>query len=119
MAYCPLGMWSNTFVFGRLPGLRKLRSGAEIQADDKMVFDVTAFEAKPGRRKFPSRSKMSGPLRKMMGHNFVLLDRTITTGNVQTSSTSPRTRRGMIMFHPGPGMCWHTLNYLGLTKQKS
>jgi azurin len=56
-----------------------------IQADDKMRYDVTAFDASP-RQKISVTIKNIGTTPKFsMGHNFVLLDRTINTGNVQAS----------------------------------
>jgi azurin len=56
----------------------------EIQADDKMRFDVTAFEAKPGQKVSVTIKNVGTTPKFSMGHNFVLLDRTVNTGNVQT-----------------------------------
>src|SRR6476469_6274499 len=54
-----------------------------IQADDKMRYDVTVFDASPGQ-KISVTIKTSGTTPNFsMGHNFVLLDRIITTGNIQ------------------------------------
>src|SRR3954471_11781011 len=55
----------------------------EIQADDKMRYDVTAFEAKPGQKISVTFKNVGTAPKQSMGHNFVLLDRTITTVNVQ------------------------------------
>ncbi len=53
-----------------------------IQANDKMRFDVAAFEAKP-RQKLSVTIKNVGTTPKLsMGHNFVMLDRTVNVQNV-------------------------------------
>jgi len=55
----------------------------EIQADDKMRYDVTAFDAQPGQKISVTFKNVGTSPKASMGHNFVLLDRTVTTGNVQ------------------------------------
>jgi azurin len=64
----------------------------EVQADDKMRFDVTAFEAKPGQ-KISITLKNTGTTPKLsMGHNLVVLDRGVNEQNVtkflDTASTA-------------------------------
>ena len=54
-----------------------------IQADDKMRFDVTAFDAKPGQKISLTLKNVGTTPKFSMGHNFLLLDRTVNTGNVQ------------------------------------
>jgi azurin len=54
-----------------------------IQADDKMRYDVTAFEAKPGQKIMVTIKNIGTTPKFSMGHNFVLLDRMVNTGNVQ------------------------------------
>lgn len=54
-----------------------------IQADDKMRFDVTAFDAKPGQKIAVTIKNVGTTPKFSMGHNFVLLDHSINTGNVQ------------------------------------
>ena len=54
-----------------------------IQADDKMRFDVTAFDAKPGQKISLTLKNVGTTPKFSMGHNFILLDRTVNTGNVQ------------------------------------
>jgi len=56
-----------------------------IQADDKMRFDVTAFDAAPGQKISVTIKNVGTTPKFSMGHNFVLLDRTINTGNVQSA----------------------------------
>jgi len=54
----------------------------EVQADDKMKFDVTAFEARRGQ-KIAITLKNTGTTPKLsMGHNLVVLDRGVTEQNV-------------------------------------
>jgi azurin len=56
-----------------------------IQADDKMRFDLTAFDVKPGQKVAVTIKNIGTTPKFSMGHNFVLLDRTITAANVQAS----------------------------------
>ena len=56
-----------------------------IQADDKMRYDVTAFDASPGQKVSVTIKNVGTTPKFSMGHNFVMLDRTINTGNVQAS----------------------------------
>ena len=56
-----------------------------IQADDKMRFDVTAFEVKPGQKVAVTIKNVGTTPKFSMGHNFVLLDRTVTAANVQSA----------------------------------
>ncbi|MEP6708721.1 MAG: hypothetical protein ABJB32_01150, partial [Verrucomicrobiota bacterium] len=55
----------------------------QINADDKMKFDVTAFEAKPGQKISVTLKNVGTTPKFSMGHNFIMLDRTVNTGNVQ------------------------------------
>jgi len=57
----------------------------KIQADDKMRFDITAFDASPGQKVSVTITNIGTTPKFSMGHNFVLLNRTIDTGNVQAS----------------------------------
>jgi len=56
-----------------------------IQADDKMRYDVTAFEASPGQKISVTIKNIGTTPKFSMGHNFVLLDRIINTGNIQSA----------------------------------
>jgi azurin len=56
-----------------------------IQADDKMRFDVTAFDVAPGQKVAVTIKNIGTTPKFSMGHNFVLLDRAINAGNVQTA----------------------------------
>lgn len=54
----------------------------EVQADDTMKFDVTAFDATPGQ-KISITLKNTGTTPKLsMGHNLVVLDRAVNEQNV-------------------------------------
>jgi len=57
----------------------------QIQADDKMRYDVTAFDVSPGQKVSLTITNIGTTPKFSMGHNFVLLDRAINTGNVQAS----------------------------------
>ena len=56
-----------------------------IQADDKMRYDVTAFDASPGQKIAVTIKNIGTTPKFSMGHNFVLLDRRINTGNIQSA----------------------------------
>lgn len=55
----------------------------QINADDKMKFDLTAFEVKPGQKVSVTLTNVGTTPKFSMGHNFVLLDRIVNTTNVQ------------------------------------
>jgi azurin len=54
----------------------------QIQADDKMRYDVTAFEAKPGQKIAVTLKNVGTTPKFSMGHNFVMLDRSVNIQNV-------------------------------------
>jgi azurin len=56
-----------------------------VQADDKMRYDFTAFDASPGQKISVTIKNIGTTPKFSMGHNFVLLDRTINTGNIQSA----------------------------------
>jgi len=56
-----------------------------IQADDKMRYDVTAFDASPGQKIAVTIKNIGTTPKFSMGHNFVMLDRIINTGNIQSA----------------------------------
>jgi azurin len=49
----------------------------QIKADDKMKYDVTAFEAKPGQKVSVTLTNVGTTPKFSMGHNFVVLDRNV------------------------------------------
>ena len=53
-----------------------------VQADDKMRFDVTAFEVKPGQKVSVTFKNVGTTPKFSMGHNFVVLDRSVNEQNV-------------------------------------
>ena len=53
-----------------------------IEANDKMKYDVTAIEAKPGQQVVVTLKNVGTTPKFSMGHNFVMLDRTINEQNV-------------------------------------
>ena len=55
----------------------------EIHADDKMRFDLTAFDAKPGQKIAVTITNVGTTPKFSMGHNFVILNRTVNEQNVQ------------------------------------
>ena len=56
-----------------------------VQADDKMRYDLTAFEVTPGQKVVVTFKNIGTTPKFSMGHNFVVLDRTINTGNIQSA----------------------------------
>ena len=53
-----------------------------VQADDKMRFDVTAFEVQRGQKVKITLKNIGTTPKFSMGHNLVMLDKTVTTSNV-------------------------------------
>lgn len=60
-----------------------------VQADDKMRFDVTAFEARPGQRIQITFKNIGTTPKFSMGHNLVVLDKQITEQNIQAKFLDP------------------------------
>ena len=56
-----------------------------VQADDKMRYDFTAFDVSPGQKVIVTFKNIGTTPKASMGHNFVVLDRTITTANIQST----------------------------------
>lgn len=54
----------------------------QIQADDHMRFDVTAFEATPGQKITVTLKNVGTTPKLSMGHNFIMLDRSVNEQNV-------------------------------------
>ena len=55
-----------------------------VNADDKMKYDLTAFEVAPGQKVIVTFKNAGTTPKFSMGHNFVLLDHSVNAGNVQT-----------------------------------
>ncbi len=53
----------------------------QINADDKMKYDVTAFDAKPGQKIAVTLKNIGTTPKFSMGHNFVVLDRNVNVQN--------------------------------------
>jgi len=54
----------------------------QIQADDKMRYDVTAFEVQRGQKVAVTLKNVGTTPKFSMGHNFLLLDKTVNEQNV-------------------------------------
>jgi azurin len=79
---CGAVMW---FVTGCSHAPEAPPKEVTIQADDKMRYDLTAFDASPGQKISVTIKNVGTTPKYSMGHNFVLLDRTINPGNVQSA----------------------------------
>ena len=60
-----------------------------VQADDKMRFDMTAFEARPGQRIQITLKNIGTTPKFSMGHNLVVLDKQVTEQNIQAKFLDP------------------------------
>jgi azurin len=60
-----------------------------VQADDKMRFDVTAFDASPGQKIKITIKNIGTTPKFSMGHNLVVLDKQITEQNIQAKFLDP------------------------------
>jgi azurin len=54
----------------------------ELHVDDKIKFDVGSFEAKPGQKISVTFKNVGNTPKFSMGHNFVLLDKSVNEQNV-------------------------------------
>ena len=61
----------------------------KVQADDKMRFDVTAFEVSPGQKVSITITNVGTTPKFSMGHNLVVLDKQITEQNIQAKFLDP------------------------------
>jgi azurin len=61
----------------------------KVQADDKMRFDLTAFEVSPGQKVSITITNVGTTPKFSMGHNLVVLDKQITEQNIQAKFLDP------------------------------
>lgn len=61
----------------------------QVQADDKMRYDVTAFEVSPGQKVSITIKNVGTTPKFSMGHNLVVLDKQITEQNIQAKFLDP------------------------------
>jgi azurin len=83
----------------------------QVQADDKMRFDVTAFEAKPGQKIKITLKNVGTTPKFSMGHNLVVLDKQITEQNIQAKFLDPASQAASTEYVPAGDK-----NVLGHTK---
>jgi azurin len=72
----------------------------QVQADDKMRFDVTAFDAKPGQKIKITLKNVGTTPKFSMGHNLVVLDKQITEQNVQSKFLDPAAQAASTEYVP-------------------
>lgn len=73
-----------------------------VQADDKMRFDVTAFEVSPGQKVTITLKNVGTTPKFSMGHNLVVLDKMITEQNIQAKFLDPASQEASHDYVP-PG----------------
>ena len=61
----------------------------QVQADDKMRYDVTAFDVSPGQKVSITIKNIGTTPKFSMGHNLVVLDKQITEQNIQAKFLDP------------------------------
>ena len=61
----------------------------QVQADDKMRFDMTAFDVSPGQKVSITIKNVGTTPKFSMGHNLVVLDKQITEQNIQSKFLDP------------------------------
>jgi len=69
------------FLGGCSPAPQVPPKEIHINADDKMKYDVTAFEAKPGQKISITLTNIGTTPKFSMGHNCVVLDRNVNVQN--------------------------------------
>ena len=60
-----------------------------VNADDKMRYDMTAFEVSPGQKVSMTLKNIGTTPKFSMGHNLVVLDKQITEQNIQAKFLDP------------------------------
>ena len=60
-----------------------------VQADDKMRFDLTEFDVRPGQKIKITLKNVGTTPKFSMGHNLVVLDKQITEQNIQAKFLDP------------------------------
>ena len=70
------------FIVGCSPAPATPPKVVEIQADDKMKFDVTTIDATRGQKISVTLKNVGTTPKLSMGHNFLLLDRSVNEQNV-------------------------------------
>jgi len=71
-----------------------------VQADDKMRFDVTAFDASPGQKIQITLKNVGTTPKFSMGHNLVVLDKQITEQNIQARFLDPASQAASTDYVP-------------------
>lgn len=69
------------FLGGCSPAPQAPPKEIHINADDKMKYDVTAFDAKPGEKISITLTNIGTTPKFSMGHNCVVLDRNVNVQN--------------------------------------
>lgn len=69
------------FVAGCSPTPEVPPKTVQINADDKMKYDLTAFDATPGQKISVTLKNVGTTPKFSMGHNFVVLDRNVNVQN--------------------------------------
>ena len=69
------------FLGGCSPAPQVPPKEVHINADDKMKYDVTAFDAKPGQKISITLTNIGTTPKFSMGHNCVVLDRNVNVQN--------------------------------------
>ncbi len=83
--FCAIGCSALlNFISGCSPAPQTPPKEVTIQADDKMRFDVTAFDATPGQKIAVTIKNVGTTPKFSMGHNFVMLDKAVNVQNVTT-----------------------------------
>jgi azurin len=73
-----------------------------VQADDKMRFDLTAFDVSPGQKVSITLKNIGTTPKFSMGHNLVVLDKQITEQNIQAKFLDPASQEASHDYVP-PG----------------
>jgi azurin len=72
----------------------------QVQADDKMRFDVTAFEVTRGQKVSITLKNIGTTPKFSMGHNLVVLDKQITEQNIQAKFLDPASQAASTEYVP-------------------
>ena len=81
----PVLVLGSSAIFYSLNGCSRVPEAPpkaiQLHVDDRIKFDITAFEVKPGQKVSVTLSNVGTTPKFSMGHNFVLLDRNANIQN--------------------------------------
>ena len=80
----------------------------QIKADDKMKYDVTAFEVTPGQKVTVTLTNVGTTPKFSMGHNFIVVDRNLNVQNFLDAASTNAAHDYVPPDYTSKGLIAHT-----------